>query len=74
MTTTALDAAPWIDRIVTHPNFDAQLDNYNTVPIDPGAIITTSNYDPTNNVNQFYVPESVHLVEAVTSRRTRRPG
>ena len=67
VTTTALDAAPWIDRIVTHPNFDVTTDNYNTVPIDPGAIITTSNYDPTNNVNQFYVPEYVHLVEAAAS-------
>ena len=58
---------PWIDRIVTHPNFDVTTDNYNTVPIDPGAIMTTSNYDPTNNVNQFYLPQYVRLVEAAAA-------
>ena len=67
VTTTGLAAAPWIDKIVTHPDYDVTTDNYNTVPIDPGTILTTSNYDPSDNVNQFDPPAYASLVKEATS-------
>jgi len=67
VTVTGLAVVPWIDRIVTHPRFDVTTDNYNTVPVDPGALMTTSNYDPDNSVNQFYLPQYKQLVQAAAS-------
>jgi len=66
-TVTTLAEAPWIDRIATHPNFDITTDNYNTVPVDPSGIMNSDNYNPSDNINQFDLPDYAHLVAAAAS-------
>lgn len=68
VTVTNLAVAPWIDQIVTHPNFDITTDNYNTLPIDPGSVLTSSNYSPASNVNQFAPAEYTQLISEATAQ------